>query len=115
MNFISFLASGAISGLLAPFTELGKAWIVKAADKDKLDTQFNISTVHEHAEILKQKWMIALQALFAVPLAIYYAKIHVWDAAFHLGTTDAIKGDVATWDMWVMAFLFFHSLILRGK
>jgi hypothetical protein len=115
MNFLSWLASGAVSGLIAPFTKLGEMWIKKSADKDKLNTQFDMSVVHEHAEILKQKWMIALQALFAIPLAFYYGKIHVWDAALHLGTSDAIKGDVAQWDMWIMAFLFFHSLLLRGK
>lgn len=42
----------------------------------------------------------------AYGLVIYLLKVYLWDAAFHLGSTDAVRGDVGEWGVMVMAFLF---------
>ena len=44
--------------------------------------------------------------LFAYCILFYFAKVYVWDAALHLGSTDAVSGDVATWAGMIMAFYF---------
>ena len=47
-----------------------------------------------------------VEKLFAYVLLIYFGKIYLWDAAFHLGTTDAVHGDAAGWASLVIMFYF---------
>lgn len=47
-----------------------------------------------------------VEKLFAYVLLIYFAKVFLWDAAFHLGTTDAVRGDVGQWAGLVVMFYF---------
>lgn len=46
------------------------------------------------------------EKLFAYSLWIFFTKVFLWDAAFHLGTTDAVRGDVAVWGGLVIGFYF---------
>lgn len=48
----------------------------------------------------------AIENLFAYVLLVYFAKIYLWDAAFHLGSTDAVRGDAAQWASLVIMFWF---------
>src|ERR1700759_1802169 len=98
MGFLAWLASGALTPLLnliSPITNAITAIFTKKEDvlleKYKVDGQLDMTVVEAHAAILKNQWYALLQALFAVPLAFYYGKVHIWDAALHLGSTDAIR------------------------
>ena len=46
------------------------------------------------------------EKLFGYILVFYVGKVLIWDAALHLGSTDAVRGDVGTWAGWIMAFYF---------
>ena len=46
------------------------------------------------------------EKLFAYVTLFFYAKVLIWDAALHLGSTDAVKGSVGDWAALVMAFYF---------
>lgn len=48
----------------------------------------------------------AVENLFAYVLLIYFGKVYLWDAAFHLGTTDAVKGATAQWAGLIVLFWF---------
>lgn len=48
----------------------------------------------------------AIENLFAYVLLVYFAKVYLWDAAFHLGSTDAVRGDAAQWASLVIMFWF---------
>ena len=48
----------------------------------------------------------AVENLFAYVLLIYFGKVYLWDAAFHLGTTDAVRGDTAQWAGLIVLFWF---------
>lgn len=118
MNFISWIVSGALSPILntvqAIFLKKEDVDLEKFKVNGQVDLaliQAHISIVQANANLLANKWMVAFQGLFAVPLAFYYGKAHIWDAALHFGKTDHMQGDIATWDMWVMGFLFLHSAI----
>lgn len=39
-------------------------------------------------------------------VAFYMGKVMIWDAALHLGSTDAVHGDVGVWASLVVAFYF---------
>jgi len=44
---------------------------------------------------------------------IYMAKVMLWDAAFHLGTTDPVNGVVGTWAGLVVSFYFGTATIRK--
>jgi hypothetical protein len=39
-------------------------------------------------------------------LVAYIAKVYLWDAAFHLGSTDAVNGAVGEWGALIIMFYF---------
>lgn len=122
MSFISDLVSGGLSGIISPITTAITAIFTKKEDvsleKFKVEGKVDLGLIAAYVELmkaktdlLKNKWIVALQVLFGLPLAFYYGKALVWDAALHLGTTDAMHGQVATWNGWIVAFLFAHSAL----
>lgn len=46
------------------------------------------------------------EKLFAYTIWFYFSKVLIWDAALHLGSTDAVRGDAAKWAALIMAFYF---------
>lgn len=46
------------------------------------------------------------EKLFAYILVLYFGKVFLWDAAFHLGSSDAVKGSVGDWAGLIMSFYF---------
>jgi hypothetical protein len=42
--------------------------------------------------------------LMGYAVAFYFAKVLVWDAALHMGSTDAVGGQVGEWAGMYMAF-----------
>jgi len=46
------------------------------------------------------------EKLFAYSLWFYFTKVYIYDAALGLGTTDAVKGEVAVWGGLVITFYF---------
>lgn len=111
-----------IEGILSPVTNTLTAIFNKKEDtsleKFRVQGNVDLSLVQAHVqleqsrnEVRKSAAVQTLILLFGLPLAFYYGKILVWDAALHLGVTDAVKGDVATWNMMVVTFLFGASAL----
>ncbi len=46
------------------------------------------------------------EKLFAYVTLIFYAKCLIWDKVLGWGSTDAVKGEIAEWAGYVMAFYF---------
>lgn len=46
-------------------------------------------------------------------VSIYMAKVMLWDAALHLGTTDAVNGTVGVWAGMVVTFYFGSATIRK--
>lgn len=44
--------------------------------------------------------------LFGYIMVTYFGKVIIWDKLLALGTTDPLKGDVATWAGMIMVFYF---------
>lgn len=122
MGFISWLISGALSPILNTVSNIFSTKENATIEEFKVQGQVDIETLKAYialmqtnAELLQNKWLVAMQCLFALPLAFYYGKIHVWDAALGWGHSNVITGSVDTWDMWVMGFLFLHSAVISWK
>lgn len=58
------------------------------------------------------KFLTALLIAAALPLVGYEWKVYVYDAMLGLGTTDAVKGQVAEWGNTVWYFLFGAPTVL---
>lgn len=112
------LLGSLVSGVLSPlFAFLNKTEDVKLAEF-KVDGKVDIALVNAqvaiaqaNAALLNNKWALALQALFAIPLAIWFGKCVLWDTVFGWGVTNPLKGDLATYSQWIVGFLFMHSAI----
>lgn len=66
-------------------------------------------------ELLKNKFIVALQIFLAAPVGIFFWKCIVWDKVLGWGTTDPLGGDIQTWAMMIMAFLFANSALEAWK
>lgn len=60
------------------------------------------------------KMLTLLVFIFAIPVAWYEIKVIVYDTILGLGTTEAIKGDVATWMNSVVYSLFGSATALAA-
>lgn len=119
-KWIGEIAKGVSEGIVSPLF----SWLNKKEDvqleKYKVDGKVNSDLINANIqlgiakiELLKNKWLIALQVLFGVPLAVYYGKILIVDKVLGMGRTDALTGDIQTYSLWIVGFLFAHSAIDR--
>lgn len=114
-TIISSLLAGIVQPIVSIFTKKEDTALGKYVVDGKVDT----ALIQAHVELEKSKndlrhtraFQILLLA-FGLPLAFYYGKIHVYDAALHLGSSDAIRGDVALWDKILITFLFGASALV---
>jgi hypothetical protein len=61
------------------------------------------------AEAAHSNLDVWVRFLLTIGPAIWVTKIFTWDAAFHLGTTDAVSPDLVTLMQWVFGFYFLHA------
>lgn len=119
------IISSIISGIIGPITGAITAIYTKKEDvileKFKVDGQVDMTLVNAsvllaqaNASLLNSKWMIRLQVAFGFPLAVYYGKCILWDkvlSEYTHGHTDALTGDISTYSLWIVGFLFMHSAL----
>lgn len=111
MTFLGFIGGPVIKGLIDAYRErlkAGNAESKVAADlaakeiaaqtlETQAITQLKIAQIGHPWEPEKLAFYVVL---------VYMAKVMLWDAAFGLGTTDAVRGDVSVWAGLVMSFYF---------
>jgi hypothetical protein len=107
----SFLSGPVIRGVLDAYNAKLKAGNTTdkiAADLAIRELEVQAAEVQAHNALkvaeVGHPW--EPEKLFAYVTLFFYAKVLIWDAALHLGTTDAVKGSVADWAAAVMAFYF---------
>lgn len=114
-----------ISGVIGPITGMVTSIYTQKINLDlekfKVDGKVDIAVVQAavaiaqaNASLLNNKWMVRLQVAFGTPLAIYYGKCILWDkvlAGWTHGHTDPLTGDISTYSLWIVGFLFMHSAI----
>lgn len=122
MSLISDLVSGGLSGIISPITNTVTAIFTKKEDvsleKFKVDGQVDRNLIDAHTalgvakiNLLKNQWIIGLQIFLALPVGIFFWKCVVWDKVLAWGSTDALGGDIQTWALMIMSFLFAHSVL----
>lgn len=108
---VSFLGGPVVSGLLKAYqaklaagntsertaVDLAAGEIAAETAETRAITDLKIAEVGHPWEPEKLAFYVVL---------FYMAKVMIWDAALHLGTTDAVKGEVGAWAALVVAFYF---------
>lgn len=79
--------------------ELAKALVAGVVDEGKVRVTF-LQTVAQ------SPFLQFLVAIFSIPVAVYNAKVIVWDTMLGLGSTPAIHGDVSTYMNIVVTGIF---------
>jgi hypothetical protein len=82
------------------------------ADRDKAVEMLKTAQVEAHertsalAVIASSQLLTLLVVAFATPLVIFEFKVIVWDIVLGLGSTDAIRGQVAEWANTIIVSIF---------
>lgn len=120
------IISSIVSGIFGPLTTAVQTYLNKKQDVDlekfKVDGQVDMTLVNGQIAIInaqrallqdgvKDRGTRYLQYLFGYPLGVYYAKIILWDKVLGLGRTDPLQGDVGTYSLWIVGFLFLHASV----
>lgn len=71
-----------------------------------MQIELELARLHQQQRIAQSGHWYAVENLFGYVTLLYYAKVLIWDAALHLGTTDAVRGDVGLWAGLVISFFF---------
>lgn len=107
----SFLGGPVINGLIGAYK--AKLASGNTADKIAADLAARELAVQEVEAQAQAQLKIAevghpweVEKLFGYVTLFFYAKCLIWDAALHLGSTDAIRGTVAEWSGYVIMFYF---------
>lgn len=111
MTIISFLGGPVIKGLIDAYQAKLKAGNVEskiAADlaAGEIAAQTAETNAITQLKIAEIGHWYEPEKLFAYSLWFYFTKVFIYDAALGLGSTDAVRGDVATWGGLVIAFYF---------
>jgi len=111
LSILSFLGGPVVKGLIDGY----KAKLAAGNTSEKIASETASAEIAaQTAEINAQTQLKIAQIghwyepekLFAYSLWFYFTKVYIYDAALGLGSTDAVRGDVAMWGGLVISFYF---------
>jgi len=111
MTIIGFLGGPVIKGLIDAYQAKLKAGNVsERIAADSAAGEMAVQSVEIREQHATRRAEIGHpfepEKLFAYSLWFYFTKVYIYDAALGLGTTDAVKGEVAVWGGLVITFYF---------
>lgn len=111
LSILSFLGGPVVSGLINAY----KAKLAAGNTSEKIASDVATSEIAAQTAETNAQTQLKIaeighwyepEKLFAYSLWFYFTKVYIYDAAFGLGSTDAVRGEVATWGGLVIAFYF---------
>lgn len=113
-----FLGGGVAQALADAYKEKQNA----TTEQARIAAGERISRLEQIAAVQKAEagWWInaAIRALFALPVAIYYGKLFLWDKVLKLGITDPLSEDMTWTARVIIGFYFiyeFGRVVTRRK
>ena len=118
MNWLlSFITGPVLNAITGPVLEAYKARLAATNAQDKLAVDLAIKEIDAEIESRKQagaiiiaeqgRWYTAIvRPLLVLPFAVYIWKVVIWDIVLGWGSTDPIRGDVASLMMIVVGSYF---------
>lgn len=109
----SFLSGPVVNGLIGAYKaklDASNKTDALAADLAAKEIAGEVALRQQEASIIRQEqgwWVTALiRPLWTAPFIIYTWKIVVWDIVLKMGSTDPVRGDLATL-MMIIAGAYF--------
>ena len=111
MTLLSFIGGPVVSGLIKAYqAKLAAGNTSERIAADVASSEIASQTAETNAitqlKIAQIGHWYEPEKLFAYSLWFYFTKVYIYDAALGLGTTDAVRGDVAMWGGLVISFYF---------
>jgi hypothetical protein len=114
---LSLITGPVLSAITGPFLEVYKARLAAANSKDAKAVELAVKEIEAEIESRKQagaiiiaeqgRWYTAIvRPLIVLPFAVYIWKVMIWDIVLGWGSTDAVRGDVASLMMIVIGSYF---------
>lgn len=72
----------------------------------ELEVQKAEVDAHRQIRIAQTGTWYTVENLAGYILVFALGKVYIWDAALHLGTSDAVKGAMGEWGMIILSFFF---------
>jgi hypothetical protein len=110
-GILTWFLGGGLSSIENALTDAYKAKLTAQNDQDRIAADVTIQSLQAKRDVMigeARKWSInaLVRALFAVPVAAYYAKIFFFDKVLALGSTDPLSDDL-TWTARVIISFYF--------
>jgi hypothetical protein len=108
----AWLAQIGIGSIVGKLAEAYKARENAKTDQERIAADERIAMLQAQASAQRpvDAWM---RIGFAMPFALFNAKIIVWDKMLGLGRTDPLSPDLIKVELVVIGFYFLHVLV-RG-
>lgn len=107
---LSFLASLGIGTIARQIASAYEARERAKTDSARIAADERIKTLEAKRDVLVaeggSRINSYIRALFALPVAVYYAKLFVWDKVLGLGATDPLSPALMDFAMIVVGFYF---------
>lgn len=108
-----------ISGIANKIADAYKAKQQAQTDEAKIEADTRIKTLEARRDVLVAESRHPINALirmmFALPPAVYFAKLWIWDKVLGWGITDPISDDMRYVLMAVIGFYFLYEIAGRLK
>lgn len=114
---LSFLAGPVLKSISGPFLDAYRAKLASANNQDRVAVDLGVKAIEAEIDARKQAtammiaeqgrwWTAAPRAIVCWSLAIFVAKVVVWDKVLDLGSTAPLTGDVKDWAGAIMVTWF---------
>ena len=106
---------GLLSGFLPIASQIAGAYKAKEqakSDRARVEAEERIKTLEARRDVMVAEgspinaW---IRALIALPVAIYYAKIFLWDKVLGWGVTDPLSPELTQVSQIVLGFYFLFE------
>jgi hypothetical protein len=96
-------------------TETNKDTLQARLAAQAMEADVKLEQLRVEQRIAQTGTWYAVENVFGYVTLFYYSKVLIWDAALHMGTTDAVRGDVGIWAGLVITYFFGLRAIQRWR
>jgi hypothetical protein len=106
--------SNTINGITNAISNERLAAITARTDEEKIASDERIKSLEAKRDVLiaevgHSNWDLIIRVIMSLGPAFYLSKILIFDAALHLGSTDAVAPEIWNYITAVVGFYFLYS------
>ena len=110
MGILSLILNFLGGGLVQSLADAYKAKQQAATDQEKIAADERINRINAMRDVQKaeagSRINAIIRAMFALPVAVYFGKLYLWDKVLGWGRTDALSPELWQVAMVIIGFYF---------